>query len=39
MSDTVLPDQEITVEIVECGTKRGGNKLISSHGYSYSVKV
>lgn len=32
-------NQELTFEIVESGTKRGGKKLISSHGFSYTVKV
>lgn len=38
-TDTILEDNEVRFEIVESGTKRGGKKLVSSEGYSYTVKV
>jgi hypothetical protein len=38
-TESILEDHDIRYEIVESGTKRGGKKLVSSEGFSYTVKV
>jgi len=38
-SDSFVVDQPVTFEVVAGGTERRSNKLISSDGYSYTVKV
>ncbi|OWF50368.1 hypothetical protein KP79_PYT09479 [Mizuhopecten yessoensis] len=35
---SVVEDVAVTYQVVEGGTKRGGRKLVSSDGYSYTVK-
>ena len=38
-SDFMIEDQPVTFDIVEVGTIRRAKKLVSSGGYSYTVKV
>ena len=39
MSQSILEDDEAVYDIVDIGTSRGCKKLVSSHGYSYTMKV
>jgi hypothetical protein len=39
LDDDVPADTPVTYEVVESGTKRGGRKLVSSDGYTYTARV
>ena len=38
-SDSIIENQPVTFDIVQDGTNRRAKKLVSSDGYSYTVKV
>ena len=39
LSESILPEERVTFDVVEEGTVRKKKKLVSSDGYSYCVKV
>ena len=39
LDDVILPDGPLTFELVDGGTKRGAQKLVSSDGYTYTRMV
>ncbi|KAH3832766.1 hypothetical protein DPMN_106061 [Dreissena polymorpha] len=39
LDDVIPEDRPVTYEVISGGSKRGGNKLISSDGYTYAARV